>query len=136
MNMYGLLEANNGKVTMEEVENSFAGSICRCTGYRPILDAFKSLATDAPVDDIEDGRITCCSRLKKANYRHTSVKCAENCERLNEVLHLKFKDDKVWYRVDNLQQIFNILEGTAKNEKYMLVAGDTAHGMTSYKYQW
>lgn len=45
MNMYALLQ-NNPKPTMKEVEDVFDGNICRCTGYRPILEGFKKLACD------------------------------------------------------------------------------------------
>eukprot|EP00450_Noctiluca_scintillans_P002747 CAMPEP_0194493158 /NCGR_PEP_ID=MMETSP0253-20130528/11460_1 /TAXON_ID=2966 /ORGANISM="Noctiluca scintillans" /LENGTH=1391 /DNA_ID=CAMNT_0039334111 /DNA_START=75 /DNA_END=4250 /DNA_ORIENTATION=- len=43
MNMYALLE-NNSAPTKEEVERNFDGNLCRCTGYRPILDAFGNFA--------------------------------------------------------------------------------------------
>lgn len=44
MNMYALQQS--GPVTKKQIEDSFGGSLCRCTGYRPILEAFKKLASD------------------------------------------------------------------------------------------
>ncbi len=40
-----LLKANPN-CTKQEVEDNFDGNICRCTGYRPILDAMKSFASE------------------------------------------------------------------------------------------
>lgn len=134
MNMYSLLESNNGKVTKAQVENSFGGNICRCTGYRSILDAFKSLTIDAPIDDIEDsGSVSCCGRKKRPNthYRHVSVSRMNSVpisEDTGDVLRLASSNGKVWYRVENLHQLFSLLETTVQNDSYILVAGDTAHG--------
>ena len=54
MAMYGLLTDKadaKTKPTLREVEERFQGNICRCTGYRPILDAFKSVADGGEPQD-------------------------------------------------------------------------------------
>eukprot|EP00741_Cyanophora_paradoxa_P011272 tig00020554_g10889.t1 len=47
MAMYTLLR-NNPRPTRAQIEGALDGNLCRCTGYRPILDAFKSFAVDGP----------------------------------------------------------------------------------------
>jgi len=58
MAMYSLLsekEAQGEDVLAEDIERRFDGNICRCTGYRPILQSFRAaFATDAAAEGGED----------------------------------------------------------------------------------
>lgn len=56
MSMYTLLR-NNPQPTMEQLDEYFTGNLCRCTGYRPILDGYRSLTTSAGPTC---GKANCC----------------------------------------------------------------------------
>jgi xanthine dehydrogenase/oxidase len=45
MQMYSLLQ-KNPTPSAEKVEQSFDGNLCRCTGYRPLLNTFGAFATN------------------------------------------------------------------------------------------
>ncbi|KAL5979766.1 xylitol dehydrogenase [Asimina triloba] len=44
MSMYALLRSSEKPPTEEQIEESLSGNLCRCTGYRPIVDAFRVFA--------------------------------------------------------------------------------------------
>jgi len=131
MNMHSLLESSEGQLKMEHIENSFGGNLCRCTGYRPILDAFKSVAVDATeelkskVKDIEDlDKI--CSKTGEA--------CSGKCNgtlKMNCKVHMSDDDGREWFKVSTIQEILDIFNKLiqAGDKKYMLVHGNTAHGV-------
>ncbi|KAK8381248.1 hypothetical protein O3P69_008249 [Scylla paramamosain] len=56
MSMYTLLR-NNPQPTMAQLDEYFTGNLCRCTGYRPILDGYRSLTTSAGPTC---GKANCC----------------------------------------------------------------------------
>uniref|UniRef100_A0A671RBE8 Xanthine dehydrogenase/oxidase-like n=1 Tax=Sinocyclocheilus anshuiensis TaxID=1608454 RepID=A0A671RBE8_9TELE len=41
MSMYALLR-NNPRPSMHEIQEAFQGNLCRCTGYRPILEGYRT----------------------------------------------------------------------------------------------
>ncbi|KAI5646232.1 [2Fe-2S] binding domain-containing protein [Phthorimaea operculella] len=123
------------KLTMEQIEKSFGGNMCRCTGYRPILDAFKSFAVDKDTSlyDIEDLSEKQCQRGGAACKRRCSVLDDEWCLVDNETGVLKeLQTDKGrWYKAYKTEDVFKILakEGT---DSYMLVAGNTGKGKPTH----
>ncbi|XP_014357572.2 xanthine dehydrogenase-like [Papilio machaon] len=133
MTMYSLLKSKPD-ITRLEIEKSLSSNICRCTGYRPILDAFKKFGSDAPdrvtIEDIEDLHI--CSR--------TGSTCKGSCKNddwcivskddidATTVKHIVLHDNRDWYSVETVREIFDILK-TKGNKSYMLVAGNTAKGV-------
>ncbi|XP_023515519.1 xanthine dehydrogenase 1-like isoform X2 [Cucurbita pepo subsp. pepo] len=44
MSVYALLRSSKSPPSEEQIEECLAGNLCRCTGYRPIIDAFRVFA--------------------------------------------------------------------------------------------
>jgi xanthine dehydrogenase/oxidase len=67
MAFYALVR-NHPQPTQAQIEHVMDGNLCRCTGYRPILDATKSFAVDraAPCGMGEN----CCRNQKKKSIAH------------------------------------------------------------------
>ena len=68
MQLHSFLQ-EHPEATKQEIDNILDGNICRCTGYRPILEAFKQFASDSNesfdhlIGDIEDLKL--CERTGK-----------------------------------------------------------------------
>lgn len=123
MNMYALMQKEN--LTMKEVENSFGGNICRCTGYRPILTAFKSLCKDADKDLL---KIPDIEEILQCKFKNAACKkkCSTPCRNGDEPLFFNL-GDQYWIKVFDFYNLMTIL-GLNIDTPYMLVAGNTAKG--------
>ncbi|XP_018565775.1 indole-3-acetaldehyde oxidase-like [Anoplophora glabripennis] len=122
MNMFALQKSTED-VTMKQVENSFGGNICRCTGYRPILSAFKTLCKDASDDlferypDIEDANV--CTNV-------CTKKC---CFKINSAFYFKL-DKQSWIKVIEFGELIQVMKSFhGSKTSYMLVAGNTGKGV-------
>ena len=105
-----MLTQNAGKkTTVNDIENVIDGNICRCTGYRPILDAFKSFANEE-TPDIED-----------------ITKCSGVCSRSRAVGQIQTSNG-TWYMPSSLDDAVNILHGLPSGSTYRLVHGNTGRG--------
>lgn len=121
MNMYGLLH-QKPSITAQDIEDNFDGNICRCTGYRPVLDAMKSFAEDASIPksqavDIED--------LNKKLCPKTGEECFNTCATRGFDLQL---NGTSWHRPVSLEDLSMLIK-LHKTKKIRLVFGNTSTGV-------
>ncbi|XP_072173401.1 xanthine dehydrogenase/oxidase-like [Diadema setosum] len=119
MSMYALLR-NNPRPTMEEVQAALEGNLCRCTGYRPILQGYKTFTEPAVLFDPGD--------LAKYDPTQDIIFPPELMLASSDIQKsLVFRGERVtWYRPVSLQEV---LELKTKFPDAKLVAGNTEIGI-------
>ncbi|CAG8438485.1 13497_t:CDS:10 [Dentiscutata heterogama] len=154
MSLYSLLR-NNPNPSEEEAEACFDGNLCRCTGYRPILDAAKTFANNScvetdgldenhePQENLGCGKADCC-KLKNIdnadttfnhNFSQINFKKYDSTQELifppslmkyvPEPLHFSSNKTK-WFRPVNLNQLLSL---KAEYPNAVLVSGNTRIGI-------
>ncbi|XP_068702018.1 xanthine dehydrogenase/oxidase-like [Montipora foliosa] len=118
MNMYSFLKETPNP-SKQQIEDSFDGNICRCTGYRPILDAMKTFAkSGAPLDIEEMGscRNLCCNG---------EVQCQRQCITTSPGCQM---GRLLWYCPTTKSDLYSLMS-KYKSNKVRLVAGNTGKGI-------
>jgi len=135
------------KLTCSEAEHAVSGNLCRCTGYRPIVDACKSFAADV---DLEDLGLN--SFWKKGADRADVAKLPEysagavctfpeflkseiksSLDQTKEVPETIAGDDG-WYHPRSIQQLHSLFDANWFDESTVkIVASNTGAGV--YKEQ-
>ncbi|XP_038698564.1 xanthine dehydrogenase 1-like isoform X2 [Tripterygium wilfordii] len=90
MSMYALLRSSQTPPSEEQIEECLAGNLCRCTGYRPIVDAFRVFAktdnvlyTNTSSLDSRGGDFICPSTGKPCSCGSKTLNDTNTCEGRN-----------------------------------------------------
>ncbi len=90
----------------EKIYDSISGNLCRCTGYRPIVDAAKSLNKVSKLDQFYNNRKKTLKLLKKIDSKNLSIK----------------NGNKKYFSPKNINQLKKIIK---KNPNSIFLSGAT-----------
>uniref|UniRef100_A0A8D3BQ73 Aldehyde oxidase 5 n=1 Tax=Scophthalmus maximus TaxID=52904 RepID=A0A8D3BQ73_SCOMX len=83
MSMYTLLR-NKPRPTMEDIKEALCGNICRCTGYRPIIDGFKTFCGRETSGCCQNGGGKCCMENGTNGSKSNSDEESDVCPKCQE----------------------------------------------------
>jgi xanthine dehydrogenase/oxidase len=134
MNMFAGLQQDR-KPTAQEIEDRFDGHICRCTGFRPILQAMRTFASDAAKHESLRANHPCqpaAGQSPKVAAKPARVVFPEALKaRVREQPDLRFEGRGYqWYRPTSLAGVQDVLREHGGNRAQVkLVGGNTDVGI-------
>jgi len=128
MNMSEFI-TNNPQATKKEIEGIFDGNLCRCTGYRPILTAMETWASDW--DDADElNRMKCLQDNPPANVPKTVTIPVPQAPTSQPPLWID-NTDLEWFapaNINDLQNVYNSLTLDQK-KRVRFIHGGTSFGI-------
>jgi xanthine dehydrogenase/oxidase len=132
MNAHAFLQQNR-QPTQQGIEDIFGGNLCRCTGYRPILQSVRTLARDydATKDQTQKCQIDPSSPVRsRGELARISL---DQLPPPGQARPLHFTGGgREWYRPVTLAEVHRLKRqfvGKAGREQVKLVFGNTASGV-------
>ncbi|CAD6344008.1 unnamed protein product [Miscanthus lutarioriparius] len=136
------------KLKVSEAKKAFSGNLCRCTGYRPIVDACKSFASDVDLEDLglnifwkKGDRNPDVSELPSytlgggvctfPDFLKTELK--SSLDHLNNPCIAASREG--WYHPRSIKEYYELINSCLFSDSVKVVVGNTSSGVPGYKDQ-
>ncbi|KAJ1288893.1 hypothetical protein BS78_02G123100 [Paspalum vaginatum] len=138
------------KLKVAEAERAFSGNMCRCTGYRPIVDACKSFASDVDLEDLglnifwnKGDRNPDVSELPSytlgggvctfPDFLKSEIK--SSIDHLNDPCIAVAASREGWYHPRSIKEYYELINSCSFSDSIKVVVGNTSSGIPGYKDQ-
>ncbi|XP_018674116.1 indole-3-acetaldehyde oxidase isoform X2 [Musa acuminata AAA Group] len=131
------------KITKTEAEKAIAGNLCRCTGYRSIVDVCKSFAANVDLEDLglntfwkKGNKDATVCRLPRHGHKRICTfpeflksEIKSSMDILDNFKNMGLPECQ-WYRPTSIEELYELLNSDAFLESHVkLVVGNTGSGV-------